>query len=490
MKAFLLILGLSLGMSLGALDLKELETFIEKAQKELEVPGVSVSVVLDGKVAFAKGFGIKKQGSQEAVDENTIFQTASVAKTFTAAGLAVLVDKGKLGWDEEVIEHLPEFALKQAYPSRYATSRDLLAHRTGLPAFGGDLLGKIGYTPNEILYRVRFIDPATSFRNRAYYSNIGYFVAGELLGRLSGSTWEEAVRETLLKPLKMNRSGFAANLENSNVAYPHVLEGGEVHVVDWDRTGGFPAAGAITSTARDMGNWMVLQVNQGAFEGRQIIQPKTVKEMHLPSMVGEASFSEMPPIDEMSGFSFGLGWDCYHYQGRMIVEKGGGLDGMRSVVTLIPEIRAGITILSNLNLTVLPEMIRAKFLQLVLGQTDEKMFEEILSRQKVLNDLVKRRKPPEDALPQGHKLKDYKGVFENDLYGTFIVKEKQGALVLEAGPARWQGTMTLWSNDTFLLSWPVVNSGSELVTFTFGPEGKPLQLITETLGVFKIAEYK
>lgn len=488
MKKLLSIFLLFWAAGAYGLDLNDLENFIEKSCKDLKVPGASVSIVQGDKVIYAKGFGLNKAGGANKVDEDTIFQLASVTKTFTSAGLGIQVDQGKTTWDREVIVHLPGFALKDPYPSRFATARDLLAHRTGLPAFKGDLLGKIGYRPEEILYRVRFIEPETSFRNKAYYSNVGYFVAGELLGKLAGGGWEEAVKKDLLEPLKMTRSGFSENLDNDNVAYPHALIDGQLVVLKWDRTGGFPAAGAVTSTAKDMGNWMILHLNEGKFEKKQILKPETVEEMHLPSMVGEASFSEMPPIDATSGFAFDLGWDSYHYEGQMIVEKGGGLDGIRTVVTLIPEMKMGITVLCNLNMTVLPELIRAKFLQMVLKQNDEKMLEEILSRQKKLSGLVKRPTPPKGVLPLSRNLADYTGTFENELYGTFTVKMEGDHLIVEAGPNYWKGTLTHWSNNTFLLSWPIVNQGTEFVTFTFGPKGRAIEFSTETLGRFSAAD--
>src|SRR5579883_2204101 len=144
-------------------DWDEFSSFIEEQRTKRNIPGASVSVVQNDQVIFAKGFGTLRQGGKEKVDENTIFQIASVTKAFTAAALGLQVDRGALDWDEEVILHLPNFALKEPYSSRFCSARDLLAHRTGLPPFGGDLLGKIGYTPDEILYRVRFIDPETSF---------------------------------------------------------------------------------------------------------------------------------------------------------------------------------------------------------------------------------------------------------------------------------------------------------------------------------------
>lgn len=471
-----------------ALDLKDLELFIEEKRVEMQVPGVAVAVVKENKVIFLKGFGVRRFDQLDKVNPATIFQLASVSKTFVSAGLGVAVDQGRVTWDEEIIKKMPQFVLKDPYPTRVANARDLLAHRTGLPAFRGDLLGKLGYSSEEILARVRYIEPVTSLRNQANYSNVGFFIAGELLGAIFKNPWEEVVANFLFKPLEMQGSGFAHNLDQPNVAFAHVMSDKQMKVVPWDRTGGFPAAGGISSTAADMANWMIMYLNGGMFKGKQILQASTVKEIIFPSMVGEVSFTEAPPIDVFSSFSYGLGWNNYNYKGTMIVEKGGGLDGIRTIVTLIPQLKMGICVLSNLNFTLLPEAIRAKFLEQVIGKSEASLQRGILAMELPIANLLKVEPPPSGALPPGHPLGQYTGSFENELYGIFIIKLENGRLIVEAGPGRFKGTLQPWSNETFILQWQVVNSGNEKVTFTFGPDNQAIQFQTETLGVFSRRE--
>lgn len=464
--------------------IEELDHFIEQARKDWKVPGASVVVVQDGKVILAKGYGITEAGGTEWVDENTIFQLASVTKAFTAAALGVQVDRGKIGWDEKVIRHLPGFALSEQYPTENATPRDLLAHRTGLPAFGGDLLGKLGYSSDEILERVRLIPPATSFRNRAAYSNLGYFIAGEVLAAVKKTTWDQAVLSTLLIPLQMRRSGFSDNLDEVNVARGHVLKDGKAEVIDRDSTGGFPAAGAMTSTAKDMGAFMTMLVNKGTYEGKQILSEDTINELFVSTIPAEISFSEAAPIDENSGFNYGLGWDNYHYQGNRIVEKGGALDGVRSVVTLVPEKDIGITVLANVNLTLLPEAIRAKFLELYIGESQEDVQAVIVKQGREVTKIIEAPKQPQQVIPPSHKPADYTGTYENPLYGSFIIKHSKEGLVVHAGPDELKGTLKHFTGDTFILDWPVINTGNEKVTFNFGPNAQAKQFEAETLGNF------
>jgi len=458
-----------------------MDSFTDLALKEWKIPGAAVIITKDDKVIFIKGYGVLKDGAPERVNGDTIFQLASITKAFTAAGLGIQVDQGKLKWDEEVINYLSPFALMDSYPSRYTTARDLLAHRTGLPAFTGDLLSKLGYDNAEILRRIRFIEPASSFRESPHYSNVGYFIAGELLAAVAKNNWQDTIQKTILDPLGMKRTGFASiYLDSPNVARGHARIDDKLVVLNPDLIGGFPAAGGICSTASDMGKWMIMLLNGG----KGILKSETIQEMFASSMCAKPEFSEAAPISAESGFNFGMGWDNYHYHGKMIVEKGGGLDGVRTVTTLIPQLKIGITVLCNLNLTSFPEAIRAKFLEEYLGKSDEDLQAEILRMQTSLNDLLKPEKPLSNPLPH-RSLKTYAGDFSNDLYGTFKIIVENDELVLQAGPAQYPGKLKYWSNDTFQLSWPILNMGTQEVTFTFGPDGKATQLQTETFGNFK-----
>lgn len=483
-KLFLFCL-LAVTPQLFAANLDELDKYIEDMRVKYKAPGVSISIVEGDKIIYAKGFGVNQIDKPEKVDPNTAFQLASVSKTFTSAGLGIWVDKKLLNWDDPVIQYLPQFVLKDIYATRYSTSRDLLAHRTGLPAFTGDLLTHLGYNREEILSKIKYIEPANSFRNVAYYSNVGFFAAGEVLAKLSNMSYEEAIKNTLLVPMKMARTGFASEMNIPNVAAPHVLKDDKVQVSLRDPSRIFAAAGGLYSSAHDMANWMILHLNKGVFEGKQILTPETIEEMHKPSMVSEVGFTELPPINEWSSFSFGLGWDNYNYKGKFIVEKAGALDGVRSVVTLIPDLKIGVTVLTNLNLTILPEVIRAKILEIYLGKSDQDFTKEFDAKAKMIADLIKSEPKQKDALPFNRDLSQCVGVYVNELYGDFEVVQKGENLALLAGPAKWKGSLNHVGNDSFNLRWPLVNAGNELVTFVFGVDGKAIEIQTESLGVFK-----
>ena len=229
----------------------ELDAFITRTLKEYHVPGAAVAVVRDGKVALVRGYGVRDVTKAGAVDENTIFQLASVTKTLTAAAAATVVDEGKLDWDKPIYNYLAEFVGYDPYMTRWMTERDLLAQRTGWPAFTGDQLDSFGYDRAEILRRLRFFKPRYSLREVAQYSNPGFFVAGEVAARCAKQSWNDLVEQRLFKPLQMSRSGTLIKaLQDPNATAAHALVDGRIAVVkptELDVTG---AASSGTSTAR------------------------------------------------------------------------------------------------------------------------------------------------------------------------------------------------------------------------------------------------
>jgi CubicO group peptidase (beta-lactamase class C family) len=471
--------------------LEGLDAFIERALKEYGVPGASVAVVKNGKAVYLKGHGFRKTGTREKVDENTIFQLASVTKIFTAASVASMVDRGKVGFDEEVVKIIPNFALKDPYPTRYATPRDLLAHRAGLPAFTGDLFDHLGYTREEVIKRVRYIEPACSFREKANYSNVGYFLAGEAAAYAAGAAWEDVVTENLLKPLGMTRTGFTGTLaRQSNVASPHAVVDGETRTIPNNQQLVLAPAGAMTSTASDLSRYMIMLLDGGKYDGREVLKKDSINEMFTPSMVGKPGFAELPPISEDTGFNYGLAWGIYYWKNHKILEKGGALDGMRSVIVLVPETGLGIAVLANMNLTVLPEAVRAYVLEQYLGKAGYHMQAEIKRRSKKIEAMIGPAAivKPENPKPASKELSAYTGTYENELYGKLEVVKDGDKLTVEAGPAKYRGILTHVNYDTFYLKWPIFISIPDEVTFVINAKGDVTGFIDDELGRFRKVE--
>ncbi len=463
-----------------------LDAFVKHALAEYGVPGAAVAVVRDDRVELCKGYGLRQQGASAPVDENTIFMLASNTKPFTAALLATFVDEGKLGWDDHIIEHLPQFALLDPYPTRMATPRDLLAHRSGLPAFTGDILERLGIDRAQILHRIRYVKPGCSFREKAAYSNLGYFAAGMIAAHRGGASWEDLVQSRLFKRMGMTRSGAsiqsAGLLENASAA--HMVDpDGHIRVIGWDNPRALGPAGSISSTASDMARWMRMQLHEGELDGQRVISAAAIRQMHAPSMVADLSFAELPPIDDHSGFSFGMGWDIYHYQGYEIVEKAGARAGVRSIVTLVPAKQIGIVILANLNLTVLPEAVRAYFLEANIAPSRRDLQREIKQRQTELLKAFAVRPPKIAPTPPRLPLDRYAGTYENKLYGRARVRVEGGTLRWVAGSDNFGGTLEHIGYETFLLKYPDgIIAMPELVTFVVDVHGQPQTLLTDALG--------
>jgi CubicO group peptidase (beta-lactamase class C family) len=466
----------------------DLDRFVERVREEYATPGVALAVVKDDKVLVQRGYGVRRYGGSEAVDEDTLFQIASCTKSFTAAALATQVDDGKLSWDDPVIDHLPEFTLHDLYATRMVTPRDLLAHRSGLPAFTGDLLERFGYSREEILHRMRYLRPGGGLRERANYSNPGYLAAGMLAARVGRTSWDDLVQQRLFRPLGMTHSGTSSRDRTGcdNVAEAHFpAAGGQARVIPWENHDTMGPAGGITSTAADMARWVRMLLNDGKLDGKQVLSPGAVREMFKPAMVSAPTFAEMAPVDEHCGFSFTMGWDRYDYQGCEVIEKAGARAGMRAVVTLVPEKKFGVVVLANMNLTVAPEAIRAYLLEAHVararGDVQGKIREAARSLHEILTPApvtVGKGAPP--SLP----LEKYTGTYENRLYGKLGVKLAEGQLRWEAGPAHYGGPLPHVSYDTFQLQHPDgLIALPEPVTFTIDPKGVPRTLQCDSLGV-------
>jgi CubicO group peptidase (beta-lactamase class C family) len=466
-------------------SIANLDVFITRALKEYQVPGAAIAVVQNGKAVLLKGYGVRDVTKQGAVDENTIFQLASVTKTLTGAAVATVVDEGKLDWDKPIFNYLPEFVGYDPYMTRWLTERDLLAQRTGWPAFTGDQLDSFGYDRTEILRRLRFFKPRHSLREVAQYSNPGFFVAGEVAARVSKQSWNDLVEKRLFAPLEMSRSGTVIKaLQDSNATAAHALVDGKPVVVepsDFDITG---AASSGTSTAADMSKLMLMFLNKGTYKGKRVLKPETVEEIFNRSMVSEIDFTDLPPISDKTGFYYGLGVGSYDYAGHQIIEKGGALAGVRTTLVLVPDKGAGIVVLANLNLTAFPEAVRAYFLNQVLGIDPETDQKQISERNQQLKKLMAPPPAPKNPGKFNGTLQSLVGVYENDYYGRCEILQDGDALKVQCGPAKYPATLKHWNNGAFLMQFPGATQTPSVTTFMIGDDGTAESFETEALGIF------
>lgn len=446
-----------------------LEAFIESRLAEYRVPGAVVVIVEEGKPTYVKGFGVADLTGGRKVDANTRFQLASVTKTFTGALYGKAIDLKEIKAGQPVREVFPLFRLHDAYATKWATCSDLLAHRSGLPAFEGGLLEMLGFRAGEILAKVPDIAPASSFRQQAAYSNIGYFLAGEATVHAGRQPWAMLIKTRLLAPLQMNDTGLAESImtNSANVAKPYIkLPDGSLSLTEPNYQKMLQPAGALASTGSDMAKYLAMWLNEGRAGGQTVLSKKSIEHLFMPLIAEEPGFAELPPISPQSGFDYTAGgWGTYHFGNHRVLEKGGALEGYRTVVVLVPEKKWGAAILCNLNLTVFPEAIRAELLERLLGRSGEDMQAAIRERSVMIEKMVLPPTPPENAKPPTAPLSAFCGTYVNSHYGRWEVVERDGALLFIAGPAKLKGKLTPWDANDFLVSWPLVNAGKAMAEF-------------------------
>jgi CubicO group peptidase (beta-lactamase class C family) len=468
--------------------LKEFQEYAQKAGTDWKVPGFSVAIVKDDKILFARGFGIRELGKPAEVDEHTLFAIASNSKAFTAAAIAILVDEGKIKWDDPVTKYLPSFQLYDPYVTRELTIRDLLSHRSGLATFAGDLLWyETNYSRDEILNRARFLKPTSSFRSRFGYQNIMFMAAGEIVGKISGMSWDAFIKARFFGPLGMKRSltTYAELQKAENVATPHNAVEGNTRAIRYGNVDNIGAAGAIKSSASEMAQWIRLQLGRGTFEGKKLFEANRSREMWTPHTVLGGTTEQSEKFNPTRHFNlYGLGWILGDYQGRLHVSHGGGLDGMVSQVLLIPEEKLGVVVLTNSE-TSLSTVLVNKAVDLFLGIAPRDWSAEYLVRTKANQEASKiEAKKIEDGRVLNTKpslpLSAYAGTYTGAMFGDAKVTEENGKLVLRLLPSSlFIGDLEHWNFDTFRVKWRdsiVYPFPRGFVTFTLTPQAKPNEM--------------
>lgn len=445
-----------------------LDAFLQSTLETYHVPG-AVVVIVDKGVVTTKCFGLRNVAAKEAVDEDTLFQLASVTKTFTGAAFGTNIDKSETTWDQPLRDILPAFALSDAYATQWSVGSDMLAHRSGLPAFYGSMFEAVGFNREEILQRIPKVPLATSFRFEPAYSNLGFFLVGEASAAAAGMTWENLVQTRLLQPLGMNRSGLASKLmaKDPNAARPYILTPAlEIKETVFDTQPVLLPAGGLASSGKDMANYLQMWLNHGTFDSTPVLKPETVETLFQPIIAEEPGFAEMAPIDKSTGFAYGLGWGVYYLGNQRVLEKGGALEGFRSLVFLLPEQDYGAVILCNMNITGFPEAVRAELLERKLGRLPGRDLQaEIRTKWMEIQKMFLPPTPPEKAKPASLPLADYAGTFQSPMLGQWVFFEEEGVLKVKAGTAEFPGTLSHFDGDTFLVKWVPVNAGIHPVEF-------------------------
>jgi CubicO group peptidase (beta-lactamase class C family) len=463
------------------------DAYVTQALATWKVPGASIAIVRNDSVIYAKGYGVRQVGSSQPVDERTIFAIGSSSKAFTAAAVAMLADEKKLSLDGKASLYFPGFQLADPYASRELTVRDLLSHRSGL-ARGELVWYGSGYDRDEIVRRVRFLQPTWSFRSQFGYQNIMYITAGQIVARVGNTTWDDFVRDRIFTPLGMASSTTSIRqiAGQPNLASPHADVEGQIRSLEWRNIDNAGPAGSINSSAVDMARWVRLQLGRGSFAGKRLISERMVDEMHTPHTVIpiDTGARRHNPYTHLQ--AYGLGWFLQDYRGRFVVQHGGNIDGMTALVGMMPEEKMGIVILTNMNGTGMPTALMQRAFDHQLGVTPEDWSAKSFARTEAARARAReaQRKAEAARVPNTKPslpLAKYAGTYADSLLGEIVVRDSSGTLVLSFGP-NWHGTLEHWHFDTFRTRFGTPVLGSIPVQFRLGPAGTVDEVMIDLAG--------
>ncbi len=492
MKLFVLAILLAAGAPLFAAPPEGFDARVESLRQQLRVPGMAIAIVENGQVTLAKGYGVKKIGAPDPVDADTIFPTGSTGKAFTAADLALLVDQGKIGWDDKVIDHLPDFQMFDPWVTREITIRDLLVHRSGLGLGEGDLLfvPRSNLSRAEAVRRLRYLKPATSFRYGFAYDNVLYMVAGQLIEAVTSKTWEAFTAESLFKPAGMlhSTSDDEPRFQTADRAQPHAringpLRGlGDQQVLDERDDLGRAAApaGGLAISANDMARWLLIQLAHGKIpqSDKRLFSESAHEQMWTPVL--PQPIDPLPPefdVTQPKIRTYALGWDVQDYRGAQLIWHGGAVLGFLSAVVLLPEKNVGFAIEINSEDGAIILGLRDELLDHYLGLPQGDWPEKFIAyarKEKADGVKLAEAKTAQPAkIGPSLPLARYAGTYADPWYGNIeIAQAKDGLTIDFKSTPRMGGPLEHWQYDTFVTRFTDRTIEPAYVTFALDAAGK------------------
>ncbi|MEJ5963285.1 serine hydrolase [Pedobacter immunditicola] len=483
-SAFLL-----LGYSLKAqvLTSPQIDSLVNKTLDTFNVPGIAVGIVKDGKLIHAKGYGIRSIKGRAKVDENTLFGVASNTKAFTAAALGMLVDEKKITWDTRVTDVIPEFKLYDPYVTQEFTIRDLLTHRSGLGLGAGDLMiwpDSSKVTKSQLIHNLRYLKPVSSFRSKYDYDNLLYIVAGDIVTRVSKMSFEDFVENRIMKPLEMKKSAVSwyRLKDKTNIIDGHApIDDRSLVTVGLSFTELANPAGGIYSNITDMSKWVIAQINEGKY-GEKLDRSLFSKEVHQEMWSPQTIIKGGSPYHTHFS-SYGLGWFLSDVKGYFQASHTGGLAGIVTQVTILPELKLGIIVLTN-------QQSGAAFTAITNSIKDGYFGIKGIDRIKMYND--RRLVSEKDAKEMTSKiwadieaqqkltsikttLPDVKGLYRDKWFGDVTISEKDGGLYYTSkNSPKLQGKMFFYKGNTYIVKWNERSLEADaFVTFTLDHHAKP-----------------
>lgn len=458
---------------IAGLQKDKLDAYYSKIVSDWDVPAMSVGIIKDGKLVFTGNYGTKQVGKSEKPDKNTLYAIASNSKAFTSAVIAMLVQEGKLSWDDKVKDYLPYFNLYQnPWISQEVTVKDLLCHRVGLGTFSGDAIWyKSEKSAEELIKLFNYLPQAYNFRDGYGYSNLMYITAGELIKKVTGKSWGQNVKERILIPLGMNRSvSNLADLEKmGNYAIPHRRLDNKNVAIDWVSWDNVAATGGLISSVEDISKWMIFNMNHGII-GKDTLLTTASRNMLWKVQTPLAVNHVKRDLFDTHFRGYGLGWFLSDYKGHMRVYHTGGYDGFITTVNLLPDEKIGVVVLTNGLKT--PYMAAALYgMDQALGLEETDWSEKFLSQlpdveeDPRITEIKKARVP--NTKPSV-ELSSYAGTYHADNYGDIVVTLEAGKLKV-----KWEHTpeygasLEHWQYDVWKINWNIPSAWYSFGTMQF-----------------------
>lgn len=460
--------------SISKADIEKLDEYYSKMTKEWDVPSVSIGIVKDGKLVFTGNYGVLDVNNKTKPDENSLYAIASNSKAFTSALTGMMVQEGKLDWNDKVVDYLPYFSLfNDPWISSKVNIRDILSHRVGLGTFSGDVMWyKANLTAEDYIKRAAYLPKAFDFRDGYGYSNLMYITAGEIMKVITGKNWGENVKERILDPLEMNRTiTTAKDLEKmKNYATPHGRVD-EVNIAieweDWEEIG---AMGGIISSVNDMAKWMIFNLNHGIYNNDTLLNKQSINLIWTPHNNFVVDHTQKDDFGRHFR-GYGLGWSLGDYHGNFMAGHTGGFDGMISAVTLIPEEKLGIVVLTNGHKS--PYMAATYHaLDVFLGMEYKDWSAKFLERYENYMQRPSRIEKIKESRISGTKpslnIDSYTGTYKSDIYGNIFVRNDNGELILEFEHSpELSAKLKHWHFDVWEIIWDYQHAWFDFGTLNF-----------------------
>lgn len=455
----------------------EFDTYAQKAVKDWNIPGLAVVVVKNNQIVFKKTYGVKSVQNNLPINNETYFACASTTKAMTATAMGILVDQGKVNWNDPVIKYLPGFRLYEPYVTTQMRIRDLFLHNSGIG--NTDFLwGMNILTGDEIIEKMQYVKPSYSFRSSFIYQNIFYHIAGKVIEKVSGESWADYVTNHIFKPLGMNRTApLLSRIQDDNISQAHYMIDGKVQRIIRDTADRIGAAGSVYSTIDDIALWVKCMIDSSKYEGGRLVSAETWKTLLKPqTFVTEDGFYPTAQLTKPNFTTYALGWFQQDYKGQKLNFHTGSLAGEIAIHGQIPALKTGVYVFANLDHAEARHALMFKAMDMYAVGGDTDWSAEFLKLYGGIKENAKKAEQEQEAqrVPNTKPslaLEAYAGVYEDPLYGAITISLNNG-LLQATNIKLGSGHLSHFNYDTFIIEWNYKWEGKTSVQFLLNTVGK------------------